>query len=30
MKLTGWTTKDIGIDLGTANIIIKRKRNCIK
>ena len=25
MKLTGWTTKDIGIDLGTANIIITLK-----
>lgn len=25
MKWTGWTTKDIGIDLGTANIIITLK-----
>ena len=32
MKLLGWNSKDIGVDLGTANIIvtIKGKRNCIK
>ncbi len=32
MKLMGWNSKDIGVDLGTANIIItiKGKRNSAK